>query len=136
MGTWSKRRGTLALGLVAALVAALAVAGAASADHTPSYNGAADRHEFVDGNPPLCPAVEGGKSFRIDASDLTEGGEYPSHDRVIRITAVDVEGGTLSWELIDVHEYDMAAVVMKASSGAMVYYYDASADGLDDWTPG
>ena len=134
MGTWLKRRGTLALGLVAALVAALAVAGAASADHTASYNGAADRHEFVDGNPPLCPAVEGGKSFRIDASDLTEGGEYPSDDPIIRITSVDVEGGTLSWQLLatQLHRYDVAAIVMKGGSGAMVYYYDASASGLDD----
>ena len=41
----------LAYGLSVVAVAALAIAGAASADHWDDYNGTADTHEVVDGNP-------------------------------------------------------------------------------------
>jgi hypothetical protein len=128
------RRGTVGLGLTVALVVALAVVGAASADHWPDYNGTADSHELVEGNPPLCSAPNGGASFRVDVLDLTEGGEYPAGDPIVRITDLDVDGGTLSWELVSsaLHTYDMAAVVMKGGPNAMVYYYDASGASLDD----
>ena len=104
----------LAYGLSVVAVAALAIAGAASADHWDDYNGTADTHEVVDGNPPLCPAGAGGLSFRLDASELKDG-EYPSDDPVVKLTAVDVEGGTLSWALLPdaSHAYDMAAVVIR-----------------------
>ena len=124
----------LAYGLSVVAVAALAIAGAASADHWDDYNGTADTHEVVDGNPPLCPAGAGGLSFRLDASELKDG-EYPSDDPVVKLTAVDVEGGTLSWALLPdaSHAYDMAAVVMKGGeAGAVVFRYDASGAGTDD----
>ncbi len=95
MGTF-RRRAALGLGLIAALVT-LAVAGAASGNHWNDYNGTADSHELVPGNPPLCGAPNGGTSFRVAAGDLSVGGEYPSGNPVIRITALDVDGGTLSW---------------------------------------
>ena len=65
---------------------------------------------------------------------LTEGGEYPAATRSSGSPAVDVEGGTLSWaaDRYQFDPYDVAAVVMKGGSGAMVYYYDASGKGLDD----
>ena len=49
----------LAYGLSVVAVAALAIAGAASGNHWADYNGTADTHEVVDGNPPLCPADRG-----------------------------------------------------------------------------
>ena len=125
----------LAYGLAVVAVAALAIAGAASGNHWADYNGTADTHEVVDGNPPLCPQAEGGLSFRVDGGDLTEGGEYPSDNPVVKITALDKDGGTLSWALLPdaSHTYDMAAVVMKGGeAGAVVYHYDASGAGLDD----
>ena len=131
MGTFQKR-GALGLGLIATLVAALAVAGAASADHWPAYNGTADDHEVVERNPDLCAAPNGGTSFRVNGGDLVQGGEYPSGDPIVRITGLDTEGGTLSWQLIS-NAYDMAAVVMKGGNiGAVIYYYDAALDGVDD----
>ena len=108
-------RRLLAYGLSVVAVAALAIAGAASADHWDDYNGTADTHEVVDGNPPLCPAAAGGLSLSLDGSELSEGGVYPSGDPVVKVTALDKDGGTLSWALLPdaAHTYDMAAVVMK-----------------------
>ena len=68
------RGGPLGYGLFLVVLAALAIAGAASGNHWADYNGTADSHELVEGNPPLCPSTEGGISFRVDANDLTEGG--------------------------------------------------------------
>jgi uncharacterized repeat protein (TIGR01451 family) len=132
MGT-SRKRGALGLGLIATLVAALAIAGAASGNHWPAYQGTADKHELVEGNPALCAEPNGGKSFRLDKSELTLGGVYPAGNPIVRITALDIDGGTLSWELVNPYgDYDMAAVVMKGGNNAMVYYYDAAGTGVDD----
>ena len=95
------RGGPLGYGLFLVVLAALAIAGAASGNHWADYNGTADSHELVSGDPPLCPSTEGGLSFRVDANDLTEDGTYPAGDPVVRIFDLDVAGGTLSWELID-----------------------------------
>ena len=103
----------LAYGLAVVAVAALAIAGAASGNHWADYNGTADTHQLVEGNPPLCPPTAGGLSFRLDVSELTEGGLYPAGDPIVRIFDLDKDGGTLSWVLVDIHRYDMAAVVMK-----------------------
>jgi uncharacterized repeat protein (TIGR01451 family) len=124
----------LAYGLSVVAVAALAIAGAASGNHWADYNGTADTHVVVDGNP-SCTTAAGGLSFKVDGSDLTEGGEYPSGDPIVKITKLDVEGGTLSWALLPdaSHTYDMAAVVMKGGeAGAVVFSYDASGAGTDD----
>jgi uncharacterized repeat protein (TIGR01451 family) len=128
------RGGLLAYGSLLVALAALAVAGAASGNHTDAYNGTADTHVVVGDNPPLCAQGENGLSFRINGSDLVEGGEYPAGNPVVRITDLDVEGGTLSWALIDIHSYDVAAVVMKGGvgGGAVIYYYDSGTTGLDD----
>ena len=91
----------LAYGLSVVAVAALAIAGAASGNHWADYNGTADTHELVDGNPPLCPATAGGVSFRVDASELTEGGEYPSGNPLVKITALDKStAARSSWALL------------------------------------
>ena len=58
-------------------------------------------HEFVDGNPPLCPAAEGGKSFRVEASDLTEGGDVSGRQSGHPDHRARRRGGTLSWQLLD-----------------------------------
>lgn len=124
----------LVYGLSVVAVAALAIAGAASGNHWADYNGTADTHEVVEGDPPLCPQAVGGVSFRVDGGDLSEGGEYPSGNPIVKITALDKDGGTLSWALLSdaTHTYDMAAVVMKGGPGAVVYHYDASGAGVDD----
>ena len=74
----------------------------------------------------LSAGGDGGLSFRIE--ELTEGGSYPADNPVVRIFDLDVEGGTLSWELIELRrgDYDMAAVVMKGGPDAMVYFYDSA----------
>ena len=72
----------LAYGLAVVAVAALAIAGAASGNHWADYNGTADTHVVVDGNP-SCTTAAGGLSFKVDGSDLTEGGEYPSGDPIV-----------------------------------------------------
>ena len=130
MRRFSRRR-PLACGLVLIALAALTVAGAASADHWSDYNGSADSHMLVAGDPPLCPPGDGGASFRILAGDLQEGGRYPAGDPdpFLRITNLDVEGGTLSWDLVDLHRYDVATAVMAGGPDAMVYDYDADAPG-------
>ena len=131
------RGGPLLYGLILVVLAALAIAGAASADHWAAYTGKADSHELVLGNPDPCPATPGGVSFRVAGSALTEGGTYgPSGGpAVVKISDLNkpVEG-TLSWALLDdaLHLYDVAAVVMKGGPNAMVYHYDASGSGSDD----
>jgi uncharacterized repeat protein (TIGR01451 family) len=126
------RGGLFAYGSLLVALAALAVAGAAYGDHWEAYNGNADTHELQLGDPPLCPSIEGGISFRVDGGQLSAGGQYPAGDPVVEITGVDVDGGTLSWKLLDIHDYDVAAVVMKGGPNAMVYRYDAGHGGLDD----
>ena len=130
------RGGPLAYGLMLVALVALAVAGAASGNHSADYTGTADTHLVVEGNPPLCPPGTGGLSFRLDADngELAEG-LYPANDPFIRIFDLDIEGGTLSWEFTDIHRYDMAVVVMKGgNTGAVVYTYDSKspAGGFDD----
>jgi uncharacterized repeat protein (TIGR01451 family) len=129
-----RRGGWIGLGLILGLFATLAIAAAASANHWPDYNGSADSHELVAGNPELCEQGAGGTSFRIDGSQLAAGQEYPAGNPVVRITAVDVDGGTLSWALVDgvLNQYDMAVVVMKGGDNAEVYHYDSSGAGVDD----
>ena len=124
----------LAYGLSVVAVAALAIAGAASGNHWADYNGTANSHELKAGNPDLCPATAGGVSFRVDASALTEGGEYPLGNPLVKITGLDKDGGTLSWSLLPAaaDTYDVAAVVMKGGPDAMIYYYDSGNGGLDD----
>ncbi len=124
----------LAYGLSVVAVAALAIAGAASGNHWADYNGTANSHELNAGNPDLCPATAGGVSFRVDASALTEGGEYPLGNPLVKITGLDKDGGTLSWSLLPAaaDTYDVAAVVMKGGPDAMIYYYDSGNGGLDD----
>jgi uncharacterized repeat protein (TIGR01451 family) len=124
----------LAYGLSVVAVAALAIAGAASGNHWADYNGTANDHQLHEGNPDLCAAAAGGISFRVDASELTEGGEYPSGNPLVKITGLDKDGGTLSWALLPdtLHLYDVAAVVMKGGPDAMIYYYDAGQGGNDD----
>jgi len=124
----------LLYGLTLLAVAALAITGAASGHHWAAYNGTADNHELHEGDPPLCPATAGGISFRLEAGDLTDGGEYPSGNPVVKITGLDKDGGTLSWSLLPagLDLYDVDAVVMKGGPNAMIYYYDAGAGGLDD----
>lgn len=126
--------GLVAFGLILSVVTTLAIAAAASANHWPDYTGTADSHELVSGNPGLCQQGAGGTSFRIDANDLVAGQQYPSGNPIVEITAVDVEGGTLSWKLVDsvLDQYDMAVVVMKGGPNAEVYHYDSSGSGLDD----
>ena len=125
----------LVYGLAVVAVAALAIAGAASGNHWADYNGTADSHELTDGNPPLCPQTQGGLSFRLDADDgeLKEG-VYPADNPAVRIFDLDIDGGTLSWELVDegLHLYDVAAVVMKGGPNAIVYHYDVGNGGHDD----
>ena len=123
------RGGLLAYGLMLFALAALAVAGAASGNHTVT----ADSHQVVDGNPELCGSISGGYSFRVDGGQLKEGGEYPADNPLVKITGLNVEGGTLSWALLPAAKdlYDVAAVVMKGGEpGAVVYYYDAGKGGL------
>ena len=93
------RRGPLGYGLVLVVLAALAIAGAASGNHWADYNGTADSHEVVAGNPPLCPPPRAGSRSASTANQLVEGGDYPAGNPVVRIFDLDVEGGTLSWEL-------------------------------------
>jgi uncharacterized repeat protein (TIGR01451 family) len=128
------RGGSLLYGLVLVVLASLAIAGAASGNHWADYNGTANSHELVSGNPPLCPSRQGGISFRVEDNALTEGGEYPSGNPLVKITDLDIEGGTLSWALLPgaLNLYDVAAVVMKGGDNAMVYHYDTGLGGLDD----
>lgn len=129
-----KRGGPLLYGLLLLAVAALAVTGAASGNHWEDYTGSADSHELHEGSPDLCPATAGGVAFRVDAGDLTDGGEYPAGNPVVKITDLDVDGGTLSWALLPsaLDLYDVDAVVMQGGENAMIYYYDAGQGGLDD----
>ena len=95
------RGGPLGYGLVLVVLAALAIAGAASGNHWADYNGTADSHELVEGNPPLCPPTEGGLSFRLDVDEgELEDGVYPADNPIVRIFDLDIDGGTLSWELV------------------------------------
>ena len=124
----------LAYGLSVVAVAALAIAGAASGNHWADYNGTANTHELVkratriSARRPRAGLVPGRRSA------LTEGGEYPSGNPLVKITGLDKDGGTLSWALLPdaADTYDVAAVVMKGGPNAMVYHYDAGSGGLDD----
>ena len=131
------RGGPLLYGLILVVLAALAIAGAASADHWAAYTGKAELPRARSREPGSVPGdprrgvVQGGWKRPHRGWDLWAVGR----PAVVKISDLNkpVEG-TLSWALLDdaLHLYDVAAVVMKGGPNAMVYHYDASGSGSDD----
>ena len=125
------RGGLLAYGVLLVALAALAVAGAASGNHWADYKGGADSHELV----PETRAVRfdpGRVLVPRRRRTADRGRPVSGRQSARRDQGLNVAGGTLSWRLLDIHAYEVAAVVMKGGDNAMVYYYDAGHGGLDD----
>ena len=94
-------------------------------DPAPNANG----REFVDGNPEC-----GGNpyfSFKVDAARQWR--RTGSERRESQITNLTQNSFDWAMQGDALHLYDMAAVIVKAGSGANVYYYS---DVTDDWDTG
>jgi uncharacterized repeat protein (TIGR01451 family) len=123
MKNWTRRRAGATVGLLGALVVALALVGAAAADH--GYQGAADSHLTVAGSPPcpvgttladVEPAVSGTYGDGAVELDVAEG------------------GASVAWQLTasGVDVWDMAAVIVGGDENSVIYFYDSGSGGFDD----
>jgi hypothetical protein len=113
------------LGLLAAasVIAVLTIAvGVSWADHGGNYNGTAESHSVIAGNPD-CPS--GTSGFKID--DVPANGTYGG-----LVTVSNSDGTYFDWSLVDIHAVDMAAVIVKGGPNATVFIYDYASSMLDD----
>ena len=122
------------LSITAAGVAlTLVLAGASLADH--GYSGNADAHATIHGNP-NCSSIAGSfTSLKIDGSGFGNGTYGTAgHPNLITISDYDSGVPSFSWSLHAdaLHDFDMAAVIVKGGPNAVVYVYDYLTSGTDD----
>jgi hypothetical protein len=111
--------------VVGALTVAALVPGTVSATHDPTIAPNANSHQFVDGNPTCGP----NQFFEFKVDPPVSGPVGPNGEIIIsNLTAFSFD-----WALsADArHLYEMAAVIVKASNGAEVYFYTDTGDDSD-----
>jgi hypothetical protein len=99
--------------------------GVSWADHgVDSYNGTAESHAVIAGNPD-CPF--GTSGFKIDSVPANG-----VHGGLVEVTNSD--GTYFDWALVPdaLHVVDMGAVIVKGGPNAAVFIYDYAGGGQDD----
>ncbi len=124
----TKRSARAVVGLLGALTVALALVGAASADHDPDYNGTANSHFTSDGIV-RCAANE----IARDVAPVSGLVKDKDGDEVIQLT-ISADGTTAAWAFtpLGADKWDMAAVLVKAGNQTVTFVYDSGTTNLDD----